>query len=264
MKVQSTPFLLGIFLILIGAFFLVTTLTEEWINEEYAFAIVFFTAGIVLILAYFIFSKKLWTLILGAIGIFIGSAIYIDESRILTDDAIGIVFLVILGLVFLNALRSGKKNWWVIIPGGFCFVLAAHVFVEMNYWFADEYHGVIFFCGGGIIFGILYLLKDENYPLDWAKYPSIISFAIAGIVMMTVDFRDFFSRIVFPGILIALGILVLVRSLRQSQAVTETSQTPPPEKPPEKPAEKPVEKTAAGTAKRTTKSGTSSKKNDTK
>ena len=231
MKVHSTNFLIGIFLIVLGALFLLSTFGHLHVDEEYTMAIIFFSAGIVLLIAYFLFRKKIWALILGAVGLFIGSAIYIDSSRILPDEAIGIVLFIILGLVFFNALRGGKRNWWAIIPGGFSFIIAAHIFLNMKWWITDDYHGVIFFGGSGLIFGIIYLLKDEKYNLDWAKYPCIISFIIASIVLFAIDVGDLFSRLIFPVILIALGALILYKSLKKQEALpVEEKPTDPEQK----------------------------------
>ena len=225
MNIRSTHFLIGIFLILIGLFFLLSTLGHIHLYEEYAMAIVFFTAGLVLLIAYFIFEEKTWKIILGGIGIFIGSAIFIDTTRILPDDTIGALFFMITGLIFLNALRGGKKNWWAVIPGGFCFVMAAHVLIDLYWWIPDGYHGVVFFGGSGLIFGIIYLLKDQTYNLDWAKFPSMISFAIAALVVIATDFRDVFSRLIFPLLLIGVGSFVLYRSIKKQEEQQKTSKT---------------------------------------
>ena len=215
MKPRASHFLSGMFLVLVGVLFLLRTLGYVWFDEEYTVAVVFFSAGVVLLLAYYVFHKRLWTLILGAIGVFVGAAVFVDESRVLPNEAIGIFFFVITGLVFLDALRQGKRNWWALIPGGFCLIFAAHILLDMSWWLPGEYHGVIFFGGVGLIFGIIYLLKDKTLKLDWAKYPSLISFLLALLVMLTVDFRDRFNRFVFPVILIAVGIFVLVKSLQK-------------------------------------------------
>lgn len=215
MKAHSTQFLIGIFLILLGVFFLLSTTGVIRWEEEYSVSVVFFSVGIVLLLAYYLFQKKIWTLILGGLGLFIGSAIYLDESRILPEASIGMILFLLIGLVFLNTLRQGKQKWWAIIPGGFCLIISAHILLDMCWWLPDEYHGVLFFGGSGLIFGIVYLLKDEKYELDWAKYPSIIAFIIAGLVMLAVDFEDIFSRVIFPLALIVVGALILFKSVKK-------------------------------------------------
>jgi len=215
MKAHPTQFLIGIFLILLGVFFLLSTMGVIRWEEEFSVAVVFFSAGIVLLLAYYLFHKKIWALILGVLGLFIGSAIYLDESRILPEESIGMILFLLVGLVFLNTLRQGKQKWWAIIPGGFCLIVAAHILLDMYWWLPDEYHGVLFFGGSGLIFGIIYFLKDAKYDLDWAKYPSIIAFIIAGLVMLSIDFENLFSRVIFPIALIVIGTLILFKSMRK-------------------------------------------------
>jgi hypothetical protein len=163
----------------------------------------------------------LWTLIVGAVCFFIGSAVFIEESRIFPDESIGILLFIIMGLLFLSALRRGKKNWWAIIPGGFSFILAAHIFIETGWRTADEYHGVIFLGGWGLIFGIIYLLKDKTYNLQWAKYPSIILLVLAALVLLSVDLNNFVSRLVLPLFLILIGSYVVYKAAHHPPLLTE-------------------------------------------
>ncbi len=228
MKPHSAHFLIGIFFILLGSLFLLNSLGILRSNDAYTSAAVFFSAGIVLTAAHFLYHQKVWALILGCIGIFIGSAIYIDATRSLPDDAIGMIFLVLIGLVFLTGLRDGKRKWWVVIPGGFCFIIAAHVLLDITWWLPDEYHGVIFFGGMGLIFGIVYLMRDATYKLDWAKYPSLIAFCIAALIVLTIDFNDAFGRFIFPAVLILVGGLLMTKSMKRKTdalADKETNKT---------------------------------------
>ncbi|MFC1502462.1 hypothetical protein ACFL6A_03520 [bacterium] len=221
MKVHSTNFLFGIFLVLIGAFFLLTTLGKLDITEEYSVSIFFASAGIVLILAYILFHQKLWTLIVGAICFFIGSAVFIEESRILPDESIGALLFIIMGILFLTALLKGKKNWWAVLPGGFSFILAGHVLIEMSWRIPHEYHGVLFLGGWGLIFGIVYLLKDDTYHLNWAKYPCIVLLILAAFALFSVDLDNFMSRLIVPIIMIAIGGYVVFRAIQKEKLLTK-------------------------------------------
>jgi len=233
MKVNSTNFLFGIFLIILGVFFILSTAFDFRLEDAYIVALVFFSLGIVLLLAYFVFHNKLWSLITGIASLFIASAVYIHESRILPDDTIGALLFILVGMAFLTALRSGKKNWWAIIPAGFSFMFAAHVLIDMNWWNADRYHGVVFFAGVGIIFGIIYLIKDKTYQLDWAKYPSVIAFIFAVLVFLTVDAGEFLGRLILPLILMGIGALIIRKSLKDAEQkrIAEEQPEVEPEKP---------------------------------
>ena len=225
MKVNSTNFLIGVFLILLGGFFLLGTLTDLRIREEIVLASIIFVTGVVMLLSHIFFDRKLWTLIMGCSGIFIGSAITIEEWRLLPSESISMILFILVGLVFLSGLRKGKKNWWALIPGGFSIVIAGSIFLDMQRFISDAYIGVLLFAGMGIIFGILFLMRDEEYNLDWAKYPSLVGFILSAIIVLTIDFRDMFSRYLFPILLIAIGIFILVRSLARSRERIEPSES---------------------------------------
>ncbi len=213
MKVKSTNFLFGVFLIILGCLFLLHALDVFFIDSSLTVAAFFVAAGLVFLLAYFFFKRGLWTLIVGVIGLFIGLAIYIEQTHYLPDAFVPISLFVLTGLTFLNALRYGRKNWWAIIPGGYCFIFAGHVAIDMLWLRFDDLHGVLFFLGTGLIFGIIYLLKNEKFDLDWAKYPSIISFIIGIIVLLSSRISHVFNRFLFPVILIIIGLLLLFKSL---------------------------------------------------
>ena len=234
MKVNSTNFLFGIFLIILGVFFILSTAFDFRLEDAYIVALVFFSLGVVLLLAYFIFQNKLWTLITGIASLFIASAVYVHESQVLPDDAIGALLFVLIGLAFLTALRGGKKNWWAIIPAGFSFMFAAHVIIDMSWWNADRYHGVVFFAGVGVIFGIIYLLKDKTYELDWAKYPSIIAFIFAVLVLFTVEAGEYLGRLILPLILMGIGALIIRKALRDAERKQTAEEEAAPEDTPVK------------------------------
>ena len=234
MKVNATNFLFGIFLIILGVFFILGTAFDFRLDEAYVVALVFGAIGIVLLLAYFVFKNKIWSLITGAGALFIAAAIVISESNILPEESIGALLFLLIGLAFLTALRQGKRNWWAIIPAGFSFMFAVHILIDMNWWDMQRYHGVVFFAGVGLIFGVLYLIRDSQYRLEWAKYPSIIAFIFAVIVFLTVDAGDFMSRLILPLILMGIGALIISRALRETEIrqAEEDKPKPPQKKPP--------------------------------
>jgi len=217
MTKQSNHFLIGLFLIVLGALLLLNSIGKISLDEENVMAIIFFSGGAVLVAAHFIYNKPLSALIIGAVGIFIGSAIYIGEARAIPDEYIGSILFILIALLFFNALRAGKKNWWALIPGGFCLIIAVHIFLDTMWWIPDEYHGIAFFIGGGLVFGIIYLLKDDTYQLDWAKYPAIIMLSIGCLILLTADFRDVFSRFLFPVIIIGAGVYLVYKTTRTQQ-----------------------------------------------
>ncbi|MBN2414642.1 hypothetical protein JXO52_02320 [bacterium] len=217
MKPRSNIFLWGVFLVCLGALSLLNSFDVIRFDEEVGPAMLFFSAGIVLIVGHFFFSKKLWSLIVGGICMFIGVATYIDATGFIRDEYIGIALFVLTGLIFLSALRQGRKNWWAIIPGGYSLSIAAHIALDLSWHGSGLWHSVVVFGGTGLIFGAIFLLKNETYNLDWAKYPSIIAFAICALTLFAADFEDVVSRFFFPVLLIGLGALLLFRSTRTLQ-----------------------------------------------
>lgn len=222
MKPRSNIFLWGVFLVCLGALSLLNTLDVIRIDEEVGPAMFFFSAGVVLVVAHFFFNKKLWSLIIGGVCMFIGLAAYIDATRFVRDEYIGIILFVLTGLIFLSALRQGRKNWWAIIPGGYSLSIAAHIALDLSWHGSGTWHSVVVFGGTGLIFGAIYLLKNDTYNLDWAKYPSIIAFALCAITLLAADFEDAVGRFFFPVLLIGLGALLLYRSTRFSEEAKDT------------------------------------------
>jgi len=218
MKPQSTTFLWGIFLLCLGGLFLLNSFGLLNTDEGTGTAMVFFAGGIVFLAAYFVFKKKLWTLILGCIGIFIGFATYIEATGFLPGEFSGIALFVITGLVFLGSLRRGLKNWWAIIPGGFCFIIAGHIGLDLFVRHAGNLHAVLLFGGIGLIFGILYFLKNETHQLGWAKYPALGSLGLCALIFFTSNFEDVLSEFFLPFLLVSIGVIMLIKSLRAPHA----------------------------------------------
>lgn len=221
MNPKPAPFLFGLFFVLFGGLLLLGTADIIQIHGDLVVAAVFGTAGLILLLGHLLQKKPLWMLITGAASLFIGAAIYIEHSRVLPEESIGALLFLITAAVFLLQLKKGKKAWWAIIPGGFSLVMAGHVLLNTFCWNPDELHGVLFFGGMGLIFGIIYLLKDAQYKLGWAIWPAGCGWAMAAMILFgrghsTVD------KLVLPLILIGAGILILTRSLRQSRTEDHT------------------------------------------
>jgi len=217
MNPKPAPFLFGLFFILFGGLLLLGTADIVHIQGDMVVAAVFGTAGLVLLLAHFLQKKPLWMLITGAVSLFVGAAVFIENSRVLPEESIGALLFLIIAAVFLMQLKKGKKAWWAIIPGGFSLVMAGHVLLNICYWNPDELHGALFFGGMGLIFGIIYLLKDDQYKLGWAIWPAGSGFVMAAIILFG-RAHSAIDKLVLPLILISAGALILTRSLRQSHA----------------------------------------------
>ncbi len=215
MQKYSLNLVFGCILILLGALFLANNMGYLYLHDELIAASVFLVAGAVFLIAYLFDRKKIWAMIVGLAGLFIGGAIYVEESRIWPEESIGILFLALTGLAFLNVFRLGRKNWWAIIPGGMSFVFAAVVYIESFTWLAEEYIGVMILGGLGLIFTIIYLLKNEEFKLSWAKYPAWICSSIAFMILFFSGLRDSFSDVVVPAVFVVVGGILIYNSFKK-------------------------------------------------
>lgn len=217
MKPRANSFLWGVFLVCLGALFLLNSFGFMDIDEETGMAVMFFSGGLVLLIAFFLFKKKLWTLILGSAGVFIGLAIFIEATRIVPEEYVGVSLFVLVALVFLSSLKSGRKNWWAIIPAGYSLSIAGHILLDLSWHSSGLLHSVIVFGGTGLIFGVIYLLKNEEHHLGWAKYPAGISLAVCALILFGAGFNDLVSRFFLPLMLVGGGVMLLIRSLNTAQ-----------------------------------------------
>jgi hypothetical protein len=213
MKPSRSLLITGLACIIAGALFLLETLQVWDMDEILVTAIIFWAAGLSLLTGYFGFSARKGALITGAVCLFIGTTIWIINFTGLPDYTNTILFLIITGLVFLEALRRGKKNWWAVLPGGMCLVFAGQVLADNVWNDSGTLQAGLFFGGVGIVFGIVYLLRDETHPLGWARYPSLIALVLALLFLVSGLLRGGFWRLVFPLALIAAGCLIIRRSL---------------------------------------------------
>ena len=142
--------------------------------------------------------------LLGESGGFLGGAVLFL--------GLGLAFVV---LYFVEI--SGKRhNWWALIPAGALLSLA--LVVILSGLGAGELAGSALFFGLGITFGVLYLMRGPQRPLDWAWIPSTALLAF-GVFVLVVSGGAWYTRFVVPvGLIVAGVVLVLVYLLRQGKA----------------------------------------------
>ncbi|HOG46363.1 MAG TPA: hypothetical protein PLB78_06930, partial [Anaerolineae bacterium] len=130
----------------------------------------------------------------------------------------GAVFFLGLGLVFAAlyfAEIDGKRhNWWTLIPAGALFSLAA--VIVLSGLGAEELAGAALFLGLGVTFGVLYLLRSPERPLDWAWIPSLALLGFGALVLFVAG-DSLVARAFWPLALIAAGVVLLVMNMRRSK-----------------------------------------------
>ncbi|MGQ9684004.1 MAG: hypothetical protein ACUVX9_15845 [Anaerolineae bacterium] len=135
----------------------------------------------------------------------------------------GAVLFVGLGLAFvvLYSLEiAGKRhNWWALIPAGALLSLA--LVVILSGMGAGDLAGSALFFGLGVTFGVLYLLRSPERPLDWAWIPSVALLAFAAFVLLASG-GVWYARYILPVALIVIGVvLMLIYFLRHGKAARQ-------------------------------------------
>lgn len=225
MKKRIPGLLSGIFLIIFGILIILDNLYYLYFTEDYAFSYIFTAAGIVFLVTYLLDKKKIWAVVLSLFFLFVGISIFISESRYMPEGVIGGLFTFIVGTGFLSAYLKDKKNWWAIIPAGILYTVTIMVVLGEYYWYYEDFLAPVFFTGTGLTFGILYLIRNEENKLYWAKIPALI-LLIFGIFSGAVVFVDFDENLGFSFILIAAGIAIILyhflRSKKESSGEIDT------------------------------------------
>jgi hypothetical protein len=126
----------------------------------------------------------------------------------------GMVFFLGIGLAFVGVyfaeIDGRRHHWWALIPAGALFSLAVVVLLATLH--LDALAGSALFLGLSLTFGVLYLLRGPERPLDWAWIPALALLGFGLFVMAAAgDPRS-------AGIVAALALIVggLALALRPS------------------------------------------------
>lgn len=156
------------------------------------------------------------SLVIGAVLVLIGLLSLLSNLDLVyfEDEYIGVLFLWgIAGLFSYGYLRK-KENWGFLIPAGIFVTIGAMVLFSSWRFFDDDILGSIFFLGLGLTFGLLYLIRNEENKLAWAKIPAIGLCVFAGFIyLVTAD--SFFVDLIFPIALILVGGYLVYDSTRR-------------------------------------------------
>lgn len=213
---------LGIGLILFGVFALVVQFELIYLSPEMIVAAVLGFSGAALCVSY-LRGHKLWRLFVGAPLFFAGVSIYISTSPSIPDEFIGTLCLWSIAVAFLLLYLRRRDQWWALIPGGVLLTLGTIVTIEAFHWLPDELMGSVLFLGFGLTFLALYALKPGETRLAWAVWPALGCFGMAAFIWLDLLFYIDFGELVFPILLIVLGLLAIVRSWRQTQRLSKNN-----------------------------------------
>ncbi|HTP09230.1 MAG TPA: hypothetical protein VMP08_13330 [Anaerolineae bacterium] len=158
-------------------------------------------------------QRNYWAIIPATIFGTLALGTFLDSR---TDNTVlgGLAALVV-AAPFFFVYFTQPRHWWAIIPAGILSSIGLTVLiVGLNP--ALEYSnakGTLVSLGFAATFGVLYL-RRATANTDWAKYPAIVFGFIALLALIDKTGIDG-----GPLVLIALGLLVLVSSLRPHRSM---------------------------------------------
>ncbi|NIR52931.1 hypothetical protein GWO43_30375 [candidate division KSB1 bacterium] len=200
---QKSNLIFGTLLILFGVLSLAVNLNLIYLDFEYVLAFMLLAAAAYLFVR-FRKTQQFGSLIAAAILLFIGSAILIEHAWFVDDELTGVLLFWIMTALFIFGYVRDQRKWGLLIPAGVLFTLGSIVLIDMSPFMDDDLMGSVFFLGLGLTFGFLYLIRNEQNKLDWARIPALILTVFAGFIfLMSTDL--FYANLIFPLILIAIG-----------------------------------------------------------
>ena len=210
---KSFGILVGIGLIVLGFILFAGTFFRFEFEGEYVVAIFFGLAALFFLKLYIQNSGRWWSLVLTSICLIVTFAVFIENSRIIDDDYIGVAVNWIIGATFLTVFLQNRKHWWAIIPAGVFFTVGFVVFRESSsfFWFGEINSGFYMLLGLAITFGVLYYMTNEERNLSWAAYPALGFFGVTMIIGLSERYT-FEGEYVVPILFIALGGFLLFKS----------------------------------------------------
>lgn len=206
MKLDNSRVIWGSLLILAGVLFFLQEFQVVGSAFEYLWVALMAAGSGVFLWIYFTKREQWWAVIPGLT--LLGLALVGLENiiKIFPDGSwTGAVFLGCIGLAFWLVYLRRQEQWWAIIPGGVLVTLALVAGLD----FLSDWTDVIFFLGLGVTFALVALLPGQAYNTRWAYIPAGI-LAVLGLILIA-PIQSAINY-VWPVLLVALGIYVLVRS----------------------------------------------------
>ena len=212
MQKLSSRLVWGAILIAAGLIFLLESLGFLFIGSVWP--VFFGIAGVLFLITFVRDTRQWWSVIPGLTLLGIALVILMNAvSPSLANLFSGSVFLGCLGLSFITILIATKaEQWWAIIPGGILLTLAG--VTAISSFTGGEFMSVLFMFGLAATFAIIYFLPVSGQRMRWALYPTII-LAVIGILVLTA--ATHLAQYVWPVALIALGLYVIVKSMRRAE-----------------------------------------------
>jgi len=217
----SINLIIGSALVLIGVLSLLDNLRIIYVDGQIVASLLFLGVGLVF---FYQFAQKKSTgyLIAASIFTFIGLVTYLETIPGFDDGYFGVIFLWGIAALFAYGFLRDHAKWGFMIPAGIFFTLGCIAWFDMIRFVDDDILGSFFFLGLGLTFGFLYLIRNENNKLDWAKVPALglIAFSVF-IYFVTSD--SVVVDLLLPLTLIAIGGYLVYAATKSRTPVREAN-----------------------------------------
>jgi hypothetical protein len=206
-KRSSVELILGLFLVVGGALFLLQNLNVIPVsNLFWGFAFLF--AGLVFLYVYLVDRKHWWALIPGFTLLGIGATVALAELAPAAGEVGGgALTLGGIALGFWVIYLTDIDRWWAIIPGGVILTLAIATLTDV--FGAGFDGGSIFFLGMGVTFLLLWVLPTRGRSMSWALIPAVVLLAMG--LLLSAAAASLINYLV-PVLFIVIGAFFLLRT----------------------------------------------------
>jgi hypothetical protein len=205
----SGPAIWGIILVAVGVLLLTQTMGLLPDLGEGIVGVAFAIGGIALLAFYLANRSQWWMLIAGPALVGLGLTILTQTVFKTSGDWSGAVFLGGIGIGFLLVVVTGTERWWAVIPAGTLLTLA--LVAVAGSVLSEAETGAIFFFGLAATFGVLALVPLGRGTRQWAFIPAGVLAAIGLVALLS----DRAAGVVWPVVLVAIGLFLLIRALRR-------------------------------------------------
>jgi len=215
-------------------FFLAATIYISYFtndNDLVGVALLLVTA-LAFLMVFFRDVRQWWALVVTWTSLGLAAIVFMESSSFqlpvfdnirITDDMQGLLFLcsVALGFFFVW-LTNVRRLWWALMTAGLtlgvCAAVAARVF---NY--SREMGAVFMFVIAGVVFFLMWLIRNKENNLGWAIYPAAVLLPFSAFLYLVLVWRGQ-TQIILSAIFIALGLIFIFSSVVfRGKAGTPTS-----------------------------------------
>ncbi|MBC7187907.1 MAG: hypothetical protein H5U38_12810 [Calditrichaeota bacterium] len=211
----------GALITLLGVLLLVTNLGVVALERHTVWTVMLSVSAVAFALSYSRDRQQWWALLVACI---LGLMVLERILPSLTHDQRGFIWgvsLCVVGALFLGAFLRQRQQWWWLIPSGVLLTLGVTALLRSAHLVPGGYHGVLFFTGLGLTFGVLYMHGRQTESLRWAQYPAVSLLAVAAfLVLVQVPGGE---ELVVPLCLLAVGLFVVTRNLRRLKGKGQAS-----------------------------------------